>query len=147
MAKRKYPRKPGRKKHVYRGISFASKSEVVFAKWMDRNGIPWMYESEKFPYVLPTRRYTPDFKIARQDGSYFFVEYKGWLKPEDRSKIKAFIKQHPGIDFRMVFANSKNKLYSGSETTYGMWCDKLGIQYADKTMPEEWMMEVECGKE
>ena len=138
---KKYTNKK-RKKFIYRGISFASKAERNFAEWMDNNNIPWMYESEKFYYVLPTRRYTPDFKVSRNNGSYFFVEFKGYLRPEDRTKIKAFIEQNPEIDFRIIFLNKNNKINPRSNTTYAEWAEKLSIPYAQKEIPKEWMEEI-----
>jgi len=42
-----------------------------------------------------------------------------------------------------VFSNQNAKLYKGSPTTYGQWCEKHGFAYANKTIPEEWLTEGE----
>jgi hypothetical protein len=49
--------------------------------------------------------------------------------------------QYPELDIRFVFSNSKARLSKLSQTTYGMWCDKNGFLYSDKTIPEEWLNE------
>ncbi|ATB23422.1 endonuclease I [Escherichia phage ZG49] len=43
---------------------------------------------------------------------------------------------------RMVFSSSRSKLYKGSPTTYGAWCEKNGFKFADKFIPVEWLREV-----
>ena len=47
--------------------------------------------------------------------------------------------QHPKVDIRFVFSNSKNKISKISKTTYAMWCKKYGFKYADKHIPKEWL--------
>ena len=49
--------------------------------------------------------------------------------------------QHPELDIRFVFSNSRQKISKQSKTTYGMWCEKHGFLYADKTVPQEWLNE------
>jgi hypothetical protein len=49
--------------------------------------------------------------------------------------------QHPELDIRFVFSNPKAKLYKGSKTTYGKWCEKNGFLYAKETIPIEWIKE------
>ena len=48
-------------------------------------------------------------------------------------------KQHPELDIRFVFSNSRNKIEKRSKTTYGMWAEKHGFMYADKRIPDEWL--------
>ena len=49
--------------------------------------------------------------------------------------------QHPELDIRFVFSNSSAKISKRSKTTYAIWYDKLGIPYADKTIPVKWFTE------
>ena len=84
-----------RRKYPYKGEEMASKAEVTFSKEMDSRGILWMYEPEKFKWFPPPVReklYTPDYKVRRKDGSYFFVEFKGYLRPNDKVKMRAMKK-------------------------------------------------------
>ena len=50
-------------------------------------------------------------------------------------------KQHPELDIRIVFMSGKTKIRKGSPTTYGMWCDKHNIPWAEKQIPTEWFSE------
>ena len=132
-------RNPNRKEYEYQGQKFASKAERDFAAWMDEWRITWFYEPESFKYVLPDRKYTPDFKVARNDGSYFYVEFKGWLRPEDRTKMKAFKASHPNVDVRFVFLNANKPITKNSKTTYAMWAEQHGFMWAQKEIPDEWL--------
>ena len=48
-------------------------------------------------------------------------------------------KQYPELDIRFVFMNANNKIYKGSKTTYAMWANKHGFEWAEKNIPEEWL--------
>jgi hypothetical protein len=50
-------------------------------------------------------------------------------------------KQHPNLDIRFVFENSRRKLSKGAKTTYALWCDRNNFLYADRVIPEEWLKE------
>lgn len=97
------------------------------------------FETHYINYVIPERtaKYNPDFIL----GNGIIVECKGIFEVADRQKQLFLREQHPELDIRLVFSSSKSKLYSGSKTTYGMWCDKHGIQYADKLIPASWLKE------
>lgn len=95
-------------------------------QWHNRN--PNMeYETQKFDYVIK-HRYTCDFYDVETDTHF---ETKGLWDAEDRKKILAVIKQHPGIKIVMVFMNPNNKIRKGSKTTYSAWCDKHKIPWMD----------------
>ena len=57
-------------------------------------------------------------------------------------KMLLVIKQHPEIDFRMVFYNANQKIKKGSKTSYADWCDKHGIKWANKYIPQEWYIDI-----
>jgi len=110
--------------------------EVVDSTLKQRN-IDGEYEKHKIKYVVPATDhiYTPDFRLPNG----IFVETKGRFVTEDRKKHVLIRKQHPELDIRFVFQNSKNKIRKGSPTTYADWCVKHGFIYADKTIPREWL--------
>ena len=142
MNRRRRKKKPKKRRvFMYKGIKMASHKETEFAKWMDDNGIYWQYEPEKFEWIPPKAKYTPDFKVAveTRQGDYFFVEYKGYLRPKDRTKMKAIKEQHPDTDIRFVFQNANKKLYKGSKTEYWMWAEQHGFPWAEGEIPEEWL--------
>ena len=49
--------------------------------------------------------------------------------------------QHPELDIRFVFENSRRKLRKGAKSTYAEWCIKKGFRYYDKEIPEDWIKE------
>lgn len=101
----------------------------------DRN-VKFEYEKLKIKYeVHEDRTYTPDFTLPNG----VIIESKGRFTPEDRKKHLLIKKQHPDLDIRFVFSNSKGKIRKGSKTSYADWCDKHGFMYADKRIPDEWV--------
>lgn len=136
MAKRKVNVRARAIKHGYR-----SGLEESIADQLNSKKIKFDYENpeNKIPYTIPAsdHTYLPDFKLPNG----IIVETKGRFVLADRKKHKLIKEQHPELDIRIVFSNSKAKLSKKSKTTYGMWCEKLGIPYADKTIPEEWLTE------
>jgi len=110
--------------------------EIVDSTLKQRN-IDGEYEKHKIKYIVPAtdHTYTPDFRLPNG----IFVETKGRFVVEDRKKHVLIRKQHPELDIRFVFQNSKNKIRKGSPTTYADWCVKHGFIYADKTIPQEWL--------
>lgn len=113
--------------------------EEVIAEQLTNLNVPYEYETLKIKYVQPqsNHTYTPDFIL----GNGIVVETKGRWQSPDRKKISLVKKQHPDLDLRIVFSNSKSKINKGSKTTYAMYCEKLGIPYADKKIPQEWIDE------
>ncbi len=102
-------------------------------------GEPFEYESFKINYrPAKDSQYTPDFLLLKNG---IVIETKGRFMPADRTKHLLVKDQHSAIDIRFVFSNSKAKLNKTSKTTYAMWCEKHGFQYADKTIPIAWLRE------
>jgi len=88
-------------------------------------------------YTIPERlsRYTPDFVLPNG----IIIETKGRFVTEDRKKHKLIREQYPNLDIRIVFSNPNSKIGKKSTTTYAMWCDRLGIPYAKRMIPLEWI--------
>lgn len=126
---------------TYRNQKLRSKLEDKVSEALYAMGVPReAYEAEAIEWIDPavTRTYTPDFKISKD----VYLEAKGLWDREDRKKILHVMDQHPTIIICMVFYNSEYKLYKGSKTTYGMWCDEHLIPWIDirtDTIPEEWL--------
>ena len=83
------------------------------------------------------RKYTPDFVL--ENG--IIIETKGRFTSSDRRKHKEVQKQHPHLDIRFVFQRSTDRLYKGAKSTYGEWCTRHGLKYADKFVPDDWLKE------
>ena len=100
--------------------------------------IKYLYEKIKIEWEdLCYRKYTPDFVL----NNGIIIESKGLFTAADRRKHLAIQKQHPKLDIRFIFENCKRKLRKGSKTTYGDWCDKHGIPWAEKQIPSDWFSE------
>jgi hypothetical protein len=101
--------------------------------------VPVKYEEFKIKYVVPEslHTYTPDFELPNG----IIIESKGRFVAADRKKHLLVQQQHPKLDIRFVFSNSKAKISKGSKTSYADWCIKHGFLYADKLIPEEWINE------
>ena len=96
------------------------------------------YESIKIEWEdLSYRTYTPDFIL----NNGIIIETKGRFLAIDRRKHLAIKKQHPRLDIRFIFTNSKAKLRKGAKSSYGQWCDKYGFRYYDRIIPEDWLKE------
>ncbi len=117
---------------------FRSGLEMVIDESLKQKGINGEYEQHKIQYTVPIsyHEYTPDFRLPNG----IFVETKGRFVTEDRKKHALIKQQHPDLDIRFVFQNSKSKIRKGSKTTYADWCAKHGFIYADKTIPDTWLV-------
>lgn len=115
---------------------YRSGLEERVSRELEDAGVKYEYEVLKIPYdIIEQRKYTPDFVLSNN----VIVETKGRFTTADRKKHLLIQKQHPDLDIRFVFQNSKAKLYKGAKSTYGQWCDKHGFMYADKSVPEGWL--------
>lgn len=117
---------------------YRSGLEVKVADELAEQGVAFHYEPPGWViYQKPHSRYKPDFVLPNG----IIVETKGQFLSSDRSKHKLIKAQNPDLDIRFVFSNSRTRLGKKSSTTYGMWCERLGFQYADKSIPQSWLTE------
>ena len=123
---------------------FRSGLEGRIAIELESVGITDCYETLKIPFVQPakSRNYTPDFVLPNG----IIIESKGIFSVADRQKHVWIKEQHPELDIRFVFYNSRNKIRKGSKTTYGMWCDANGFLFADHSIPDAWIEEKRSDK-
>ena len=121
------------RKHGYR-----SGLELKVSQYLDNYRIKYKYEAIKIEWEdLAYRTYTPDFVLKNN----IIIETKGMFTAADRRKHLCIRKQHPELDIRFVFENSRRKLRKGAKSTYGQWCIKYGFQYYDRIIPENWLKE------
>jgi hypothetical protein len=121
-------------KHGYR-----SGFEHKVSDQLKENKIKFEYETTIIPYIKPETKHTYTIDFTLPNG--ILVETKGRWVLEDRKKHLLIKKQHPELDIRMVFQSSKTKIRKGSKTTYAMFCDKHDIPWAEKIIPESWLLE------
>ena len=121
-------------KHGYRsGFEHKVSGELTEAK------VKFEYEVTVIPYIKPETNHTYTIDFTLPNG--ILVETKGRWVLEDRKKHLLIQKQHPELDIRMVFQNSKGKIRKGSKTTYADFCNKHDIVWADKSIPTSWYTE------
>tara|TARA_R110002020_G_scaffold54159_1_gene151188 strand:- start:342 stop:809 length:468 start_codon:yes stop_codon:yes gene_type:complete len=121
------------RKHGYR-----SGLEDKVATYLIQNNVNFLYEKVKIEWEdLAYRTYTPDFILYNG----IIIETKGRFIASDRRKHLAIKKQHPDLDIRFIFTNSRNKLRKGAKSSYGEWCIKYGFRYFDRIIPEDWLKE------
>ena len=117
-----------------RKYGYRSGLELKVSEYLKELKIKFLYEGVKIEWEdLAYRTYTPDFVLSNG----IIIETKGMFTAADRRKHIAVKKQHPKLDIRFVFENSRRKLRKGAKSTYGEWCIKHGFRYYDRVIPEE----------
>lgn len=118
---------------------FRSGLEETLAAQLEAAGVSFSFEEMKVCFMQPAKKrtYTPDFVLPNG----IVIETKGRFLTEDRQKHLWVKQQHPHLDIRFVFSNSKTRISKRSPTTYADWCRKNGFQFADKAAPEAWLKE------
>lgn len=118
---------------------FRSGLEEEIARKLTSKGVSFSFEERVISYTKPSRvsKYTPDFELPNG----IIIESKGRFITADRQKHILIKDQHPELDIRFVFSNSRARISKRSTTTYGMWCEKHGFKYADKEIPDAWIKE------
>ena len=128
----------GKSYRAARKQGYRSGLEVKLAEYLKEQGVLATYESMKIEWEdLAYRTYTPDFVLPNG----IIIESKGLFTSEDRRKHLLIKKQHPSLDIRFVFSNSRSKLRKGSKSTYASWCDTKGFLYYDRIVPLPWLKE------
>jgi hypothetical protein len=110
--------------------------EDAFEEVCRQKGLLVTYEDTVLSFTTPPqkRRYTPDWTI----GPNKFIETKGFFKGTDRKKMLLIKEQHPEVTVYMLFQRASNTLSKRSTTTYGEWCDKNGIIWAEFKDVDTW---------
>ena len=121
-----------------RKYGYRSGLEIKISDYLKELKIDFGYECIKIEWEdLAYRTYTPDFVLSNG----IIIETKGMFTAADRRKHLAIKKQHPKLDIRFVFENSRRKLRKGAKSTYAEWCNKYNFSYYDRIIPEEWLKE------
>jgi transposase len=89
---------------------FRSAWEANYARylnWLKANGeiADWKYEPDTFWFEAirrGTRSYKPDFKIFHRDGTFYYIEIKGWMDAKSQTKLKRMAKYHPHVKIELV---------------------------------------------
>lgn len=121
-----------------RKYGYRSGLELKVSDYLKEHNVDFGYECLKIEWEdLAYRTYTPDFVLSNG----IIIETKGQFMAADRRKHLAIKKQHPELDIRFVFENSRRKLRKGAKSSYAEWCIKYGFRYYDRIIPEDWLKE------
>jgi hypothetical protein len=125
-------------KAVAAKYGFRSGLEMTIDESLKSRGVDGEYEKHIIQYTKPEthHKYHPDFKLPNG----IFVETKGRFLTDDRKKHLLIKAQNPNLDIRFLFQNSKTKISKASKTTYADWCIKHGFKFADKDIPDDWLI-------
>jgi predicted nuclease of restriction endonuclease-like RecB superfamily len=127
----------------HRGVVYRSGLEVTVAKALyaakrKNKNLSFKFECEGLPYTLAERVYVPDFKVERADGSFIYIEVKGYLDRDSIRKMLAVKDCHPDKTFVFLFSKN-NPIRKGAKMRYSEWCEKHGFDYAFEEVKEEWL--------
>lgn len=100
-----------------------------------KRGVKYGYETSELTYTI-TRTYIPDFTVTFPDGRILYIEVKGWLRPEDRVKMRSVKEHNPTLDIRFIFPKESKR--------NSMWCKRYGFPYAIGAIPAEWIDDKEA---
>ena len=64
---------------------------------------PAIFSFAQFGILKGTVSYCPDIKLIFKDGTYIWIEIKGYLKPQDKTKIRRFKKFFPA-EYEKLYA-------------------------------------------
>ena len=106
-----------------------NKFEDKLFRQLKKAKVNFKYESERIPYIL-ARHYIPDF-VVLVSGQKIYIEAKGYLRPEHKSKMVAVKKLHPAMDIRFVFYSENKKNIR--------WAEKHNFPWAIGDIPKEWL--------
>ena len=127
-------------------LGFRSGLEAQAANELKAAKVIYEYEAKdkKLAYTKPStkHKYNPDFSFP---DSNIIIETKGLFSSQDRAKMILVRDQHPEVSIRFVFSNMNARIGKKSKTTYAIWCERNGFQYANKHIPNAWIEEIKNG--
>ncbi len=97
------------KRTEYGGVLYASKTEAVYAAYLDREvkakRIRWWDRQVKLPLIVNDVKVCQmlvDFRVCLKDGSCEYRETKGFVAPAFRLKLKLLRALHPEISYVVI---------------------------------------------
>lgn len=93
----RFGKPPSWKRIKYGNNWFRSSYEVAYVKYLNKNNIKWQYESKTFN--LGNTTYTPDFYLLETNE---YIEIKGWIREDFKTKFKLFKKLYKKIDIKVL---------------------------------------------
>ena len=106
--------------------------------WVKKKRLNFIkYEPEVWEYQPEVKHYIPDFKI-KVGTSVHYVEYKGAMVKDTRTKMRDVKRCNPDKSIILVFERGKNKLSPKPKSiTYMKWAERNGFP-AFNTQDSDW---------
>lgn len=105
-------RPPGMRQRRVGGVvvAFRSSWEANYSRYLEllkQAGViaEWAYEPETFWFLKirqGTRSYLPDFRVKLMDGTVFYVEVKGYLDQQSKTRMRRMASYYPEVCVLMV---------------------------------------------
>lgn len=79
----------------------------------------WAHEPEEFWFEKVkrgTRSYLPDFKVWKNDGSFYFIEVKGYMDARSKTKLNRMKKYYPHIEVQLIDSKRYREIKKGSKS-------------------------------
>lgn len=77
----------------------------------------WMHEAEEYRFHAIKRgvmTYLPDFKVTRNNGTFYLVEVKGYMDEKSKTKLNRMKKYYPDIEIDLIEAKRYKELQNQS---------------------------------
>lgn len=83
----------------------------------------WEYEPYTFEYPVKkgNKWYTPDFRVFFTDGSYMWIEVKGWMDKNSEVKLKRFARYYPDEPLWLIDSKYYKKLEKEYSDKVELW--------------------------
>jgi hypothetical protein len=71
----------------------------------------WAFEQTTFDFQNPIlKKYIMDFDVIRPDGSFYYIETKGYMDKHGRDRITVLLTERPEVELWVVFQNKRDKV-------------------------------------
>ena len=101
-------------KNIFARSSWEANIAAYFEFLKTNNEIlDWEHEPKTFWFESikrGVRSYMPDFKIYKNDGSYYWVEVKGWMDAKSKTKLKRMKKYYPEEKLELIDSKRYNQI-------------------------------------
>lgn len=122
-------------------MAYKSNLEKEFVKYLEKKKLDINYECKVLYYK---DKYIPDFRFKKLDGTWMYIECKGYhynfkgaLK-----KLKLIKKHNPDLDLRIMWQSGTIK--TSPTMTVEDWSTKYKFKYTiGPKLPKEWLDELE----
>ncbi len=88
---------------------------AAYLEFQKTHGIikDWFHEPETFWFLnikRGVRSYLPDFKVIKNDDTFYFIEVKGYMDAKSKTKMKRLAKYYPEIELQLIDQKRYNEI-------------------------------------